>query len=416
MVHRNCSNCGAPLTSQSVDDCEFCGVELVEAPPPVPPAPAVQPFVPVHVFRPSPSPQPSGGAGVVIGLVAVLMVCGGVAAALVMLLSGRPASRSPTLPTVPPEEPGPAASRGVPLAQLHATPLSWTTPVVIDAPGMSGRPERFDPLANWEWALGVGRAWWEDAELFELRVDPIARDGTVDTTTATGHATFKFVSAACKSDQKKRAETEKLDPSSCTLTLSLSKDGLRGRMELIGISDTRNHALAKPPCTIAQAFEALESSKKWTKRPAYAIALVHDVFGLQYRLSSGNGAAAMPGLDLAPTFCGAKGGAAAPRPTLRPSTGGGEAPKEPNLPPFEARAATRALTAMDLSSCRAAGGPTGSGKATLTFANTGQIVGTRFSAPYEGTPTGACIARKFGSVRVPPFNGPSVALPMTFSL
>jgi hypothetical protein len=167
----------------------------------------------------------------------------------------------------------------VPIAALHTTPLTWTESVAIERTGMVGTLDKLDPLANWDWALAVGHGWWSDAEMYTLDIDPIDKDGTINTTAESARAEFHLVSRACEKDRAKRAETEKdAKDNSCSLEINVGKDGPTVRLDLISVgSDERSHALAKPACSIAQVFDELDKTGKLTKRPAYRVRLEHRV-------------------------------------------------------------------------------------------------------------------------------------------
>jgi serine/threonine protein kinase len=66
--------------------------------------------------------------------------------------------------------------------------------------------------------------------------------------------------------------------------------------------------------------------------------------------------------------------------------------------------------------CRRPGGPSGSGRATVTFANDGSPKSVAISAPFAGTPVGACVSAAFRSIHVPPFTGSPVTLPWSFRI
>jgi hypothetical protein len=68
------------------------------------------------------------------------------------------------------------------------------------------------------------------------------------------------------------------------------------------------------------------------------------------------------------------------------------------------------------SGCRRPGGPSGSGRATVTFANDGNPKSVAVSAPFAGTPVGACVSAAFRSIHVPPFTGSPVTLPWSFRI
>jgi serine/threonine-protein kinase len=107
-------------------------------------------------------------------------------------------------------------------------------------------------------------------------------------------------------------------------------------------------------------------------------------------------------------------------------------PKEPELqppptekpPPPDQRAPLNrasALTALSnaansATACKREGGPTGSGSASITFSPEGPVSAVKLSAPFAGTPVGACIQTVFKSAHVPAFSGSSVSLNKSFRI
>src|SRR5690606_29608926 len=76
--------------------------------------------------------------------------------------------------------------------------------------------------------------------------------------------------------------------------------------------------------------------------------------------------------------------------------------------PFNRNAAVAALSnaANQARSCKKPGGPTGTGKVTLTFANSGRVTSAVVSdPPFAGTSVGGCVASVFRKAKVPPFTG-----------
>jgi predicted Zn finger-like uncharacterized protein len=110
-----------------------------------------------------------------------------------------------------------------------------------------------------------------------------------------------------------------------------------------------------------------------------------------------------------------------------PSTGAGKTPSEPKkeepsavgTAPFSVSAAQVALTqaAGNASGCAKPGGPTGSGKATVTFAPSGRVTTANvLTPPFAGTPVGGCVAGVFRKARVPAFNGNPVTVSKSFTI
>jgi predicted Zn finger-like uncharacterized protein len=87
--------------------------------------------------------------------------------------------------------------------------------------------------------------------------------------------------------------------------------------------------------------------------------------------------------------------------------------------PFNRGAAVAAMSAAasQASGCKKPGGPTGSGKATLTFAPTGRVTSaTVDSPPFAGTAVGGCVAAIFRRAKVPPFTGNPIRVSKSFSI
>jgi hypothetical protein len=64
------------------------------------------------------------------------------------------------------------------------------------------------------------------------------------------------------------------------------------------------------------------------------------------------------------------------------------------------------VAASQAPACKKPGGPTGTGKAIVTFDTDGQVVITNIVGEgFPGTPTAQCVAGLFRRVRVPPFGG-----------
>jgi predicted Zn finger-like uncharacterized protein len=82
----------------------------------------------------------------------------------------------------------------------------------------------------------------------------------------------------------------------------------------------------------------------------------------------------------------------------------------------EARARLGAAAAA-AAGCKKANGPTGTGRVVVLFAPSGGTQSATVSGPpFEGTPTGACVAARFRSVRVPAFSGSPFSVSKSFSI
>ncbi len=95
-----------------------------------------------------------------------------------------------------------------------------------------------------------------------------------------------------------------------------------------------------------------------------------------------------------------------------------EAAPPADAPPFSKASAISALSAAasGASSCKKPGGPTGSGKATVTFAPSGRATTATVSGSFAGTPVGGCVASVFRRSHVPAFSGSAVTVSKSFSI
>jgi hypothetical protein len=71
---------------------------------------------------------------------------------------------------------------------------------------------------------------------------------------------------------------------------------------------------------------------------------------------------------------------------------------------------------MSAATCKKAGGPTGSGKATVTFAPSGRVTTATVGGSFAGTPTGGCVASVFRKAHVPSFSGSAVTVSKSFTI
>ena len=103
--------------------------------------------------------------------------------------------------------------------------------------------------------------------------------------------------------------------------------------------------------------------------------------------------------------------AAAPPPTEKPAKTSG--------PPFnrEAALAILGIAASQAPSCKRPGGPTGNGKALITFDTDGQVVIANIVGDdIAGTPVARCVAGIFQRVKVAPFSGERATVSKPFSI
>ncbi|MCA9584271.1 MAG: hypothetical protein KC657_02830, partial [Myxococcales bacterium] len=80
-------------------------------------------------------------------------------------------------------------------------------------------------------------------------------------------------------------------------------------------------------------------------------------------------------------------------------------------------AAAAALGGVNVSSCKKADGPTGSGHVTVTFAPNGSVASAAVDGgPFPGTAVGGCIAGRYRGARVPAFSGGPVRVGKSFTI
>ena len=85
--------------------------------------------------------------------------------------------------------------------------------------------------------------------------------------------------------------------------------------------------------------------------------------------------------------------------------------------PFNRGAASAALAAVNLSSCKKADGPTGSGHVSVTFSPNGRVSTALIdSPPFRGSNISACISGKFLGAHIAAFTGSPVKIGKSFVL
>jgi hypothetical protein len=111
-----------------------------------------------------------------------------------------------------------------------------------------------------------------------------------------------------------------------------------------------------------------------------------------------------------------KPAAEAPPKAAEPATPKVELLPNDQRPPLNQGAAIAALgvAANQAPSCKSADGPSGSGRATVTFSPDGYVTSVSVSAPFAGTSVGNCVANHFKKAKVPPFRGSPVSLGRAF--
>lgn len=137
---------------------------------------------------------------------------------------------------------------------------------------------------------------------------------------------------------------------------------------------------------------------------------------------TGVATATAPATGAAPVAAAPAGGGAPRRDTTKEKEKEKEAPPAPTSfaasTPFDAQAAKTSLgaAAANASSCKEPGGPTGSGRVSITFAPSGRPTSVAVTGDLAGTTVGSCVARLFRSARVPSFSGEPVTVSKTFSV
>ena len=91
---------------------------------------------------------------------------------------------------------------------------------------------------------------------------------------------------------------------------------------------------------------------------------------------------------------------------------------ESQAPPFDTGAAKSALVtaASSAASCKQQGGPTGTGRALVTFAPSGRVTKAEITGDFAGTGVGGCVARLFRAARVPKFAGDATTVSKNFTI
>lgn len=289
-AHEICSNCGANLSAGEVGSvlrCEFCGTENrveTNAPAPRRPPPAPEPVVPVRRETPTPATQQTPVSGSVIAGAAAVLVAIVVLFIVVQRKSAGPATIAPS--------------------QLHTAPLRWNVHTPLDAPPPATSLARFDPLANIEWAGKIGRAWWPDAALKHLVVDPVGKDGLIDLTKKFVKVEYDFYSEQCWADYMKRVEATAGTPeTTCHFVLALNNDSITVSVALIGPGHDLQ-TIDHPACKISEVFARLAADSRLPSRPTYSITLYGHPGAVKWNVSQGTGSAPFQSAgDLPYDFC-----------------------------------------------------------------------------------------------------------------
>jgi hypothetical protein len=255
-----CPNCGAPLpiaAPGTVEHCAYCGSETLEAPGPQATVSAAPRDEPASV---PPSAEPETAIArrrawaVAVAWTAIL------AGFAVALYGGAVVVDSCKHVSTP----------GLTRASLATTPLDhWQA---LDAPGMVGRYEAFDAIANLDWARSIGTSWKADAILTVVRIARVAKDGTVNLAiTPDAEVRYDFVSPKCIASY--RAGTSLVaTKNACRLMVVLHAQLGRPGIDVMTVSaatEERYDEVEGLTCTMGQAFGVLEKSGNLPPRPVY---------------------------------------------------------------------------------------------------------------------------------------------------
>jgi len=242
-----CSSCGAQLPvgePGAIQVCAFCGTQTRE--------------VAVALEKEGEGARPaSSGNGLVFLAVMVIVAVGATAGIASTCDKGSAAPATPKLS---------------PANLATQTFFGWEA---IDAPGMVGTFEAFDTIANYNWALSIGRAWKADAVLYRLAAVGVAKDGLVDFKTTPGaSATYRLYSPACVREYE--SSTAVVAPANrCGFMLEVSAEQGQPAAARVYIgsgpstSKQLDPELASPVCTLSKAFAALDQAGKLPPRPVY---------------------------------------------------------------------------------------------------------------------------------------------------
>ena len=114
----------------------------------------------------------------------------------------------------------------------------------------------------------------------------------------------------------------------------------------------------------------------------------------------------------------------AEKPGEKPAEKPGEKPAEKLPQPVGPKKFNAALASGSLAShnaqiggvCSRKAGPSGSGRATVTFGNTGKVTNVVIAAPFAGSDRGNCASSYYHQASVPPFEGPAGTASAAFNI
>lgn len=265
---RRCASCGAPLPEAGAGvsqiTCTFCHVVNDLAP---------SGAVTVHVNRPVPTPRSGGGARllILVLITSVIVGLGGAGLGVFLRSADRMAQRTP--PPAPRRDPGP---RPIPPGELNSRPdTGWHQ---LDVPAPQGDWAAFDPVANLEWARGIGRAWRDDAVLMRVDVKRLTTAGTLNLADGEeDEAGFRFVSPAQIQEWSARAARGEANPSvGYELMITAARKSVKGI-----VSFGRPWTREVPPDDIASMppaalIERAKANRKFQESAYYDGYMIHN--------------------------------------------------------------------------------------------------------------------------------------------
>ncbi len=274
---QNCSNCSAPLTfeaGQEVVDCSYCGTTN-----------QVRGFanrIRVKLAAGAGAGAAGAGAGRTLGL----LVAGlGLGIGIVVFIAARdePGPTSPASPIIdlsglPEGKP----DAGVAPSALGSSRYPGWIPVAAD-PAVGGY-ERFDPVANLPWALGIARAWQADVQLGSIYLDGARTEGVLDLrSNGDWDVDYRFFSPSLRAEAERKAEVSEEEVrseirvmvSEGEVTALISK-----RFSLRGESPPAY----QPRCGFGEVMEQAVSGGIAT-RPTYRVVMHHVGSGWRWAVS-----------------------------------------------------------------------------------------------------------------------------------
>jgi hypothetical protein len=164
----------------------------------------------------------------------------------------------------------------------------------LNAPGMVGSFEAFDPLANFDWILGIARAWNADAVITRVRIDGVSRDGTVNFAhNGSPKVRYEIQSPGCARERPGSGVTPR-EAQSCGLEVivALGDDVPAARLILTGGSSSTSWAIERPKCSITMALDAADKAGQLASTPVHRVELERNAYESPpvFRTDSAHGA------------------------------------------------------------------------------------------------------------------------------